>query len=29
VGRAMINAVTKGYPRQILQVRDIVRLAQD
>jgi hypothetical protein len=28
VGRAMINAVTKGYPRQILEVKDIVKLAK-
>jgi len=27
VGRAMINAVNKGYPKQILDVRDIVELA--
>ena len=27
VGRAMINAVSKGYPKQILEVKDIVRLA--
>jgi nucleoside-diphosphate-sugar epimerase len=28
VGRAMINAVGEGYPRQILDVKDIVRLAK-
>jgi uncharacterized protein YbjT (DUF2867 family) len=28
VGRAMINAVSKGYPRQILEVKDIVQLAK-
>jgi uncharacterized protein YbjT (DUF2867 family) len=28
VGRAMINAVTKGYPKQILDVKDIVTLAK-
>jgi nucleoside-diphosphate-sugar epimerase len=28
VGRAMINAAGKGYPRQILDVQDIVRLAK-
>jgi uncharacterized protein YbjT (DUF2867 family) len=28
VGRAMINAVSKGYPKQILEVRDIVQLAK-
>jgi hypothetical protein len=28
VGRAMINAATKGYPRQILDVKEIVKLAQ-
>jgi nucleoside-diphosphate-sugar epimerase len=28
VGRAMINAASKGYPRQILDVQDIVRLAK-
>ncbi len=27
VGRAMINAVSKGYPNQILDVKDIVKLA--
>jgi nucleoside-diphosphate-sugar epimerase len=27
VGRAMINAVIKGYPQPILEVKDIVRLA--
>ncbi len=27
VGRAMINAVSKGYPKQILEVTDIVKLA--
>jgi hypothetical protein len=27
VGRAMINAALKGYPRQILDVKDIVKLA--
>jgi hypothetical protein len=28
VGRAMINAVTTGYPQKILEVKDIVQLAQ-
>jgi len=28
VGRAMINAARKGYPKQILEVKDIVRLAE-
>ena len=28
VGLAMINAVTKGYPKQILEVKDIVNLAK-
>jgi uncharacterized protein YbjT (DUF2867 family) len=28
VGRAMINAVSKGYPKQILEVKDIVELAK-
>jgi nucleoside-diphosphate-sugar epimerase len=28
VGRAMINAVGKGYPKQILEVKDIVQLAE-
>ena len=28
VGRAMINAVSKGYPKQILDVKDIVKLAK-
>lgn len=28
VGRAMINAVSKGYPKQILEVKDIVNLAK-
>ena len=28
VGQAMINAVTVGYPRRILEVKDIVQLAQ-
>lgn len=28
VGQAMINAVIKGYPQSILEVRDIVRLAK-
>jgi uncharacterized protein YbjT (DUF2867 family) len=27
VGRAMINAVSKGYPKRILDVKDIVKLA--
>jgi uncharacterized protein YbjT (DUF2867 family) len=27
VGRAMINAASKGYPKQILEVKDIVALA--
>ena len=29
VGRAMINAASKGYPRKILEVKDIVALAGD
>ena len=29
VGRAMINVVRKGYPKQILEVEDIVQLAKD
>jgi hypothetical protein len=28
VGQAMINAVTMGYPQRILEVKDIVQLAQ-
>jgi hypothetical protein len=28
VGRAMINAVSKGYPKQILDVKDILKLAK-
>ena len=28
VGRAMINAVARGYPRQRLQVKDIVELTK-
>jgi hypothetical protein len=28
VGRAMINAASKGYPKQILDVKDIVTLAK-
>jgi uncharacterized protein YbjT (DUF2867 family) len=28
VARAMINAATKGYPKQVLEVKDIVRLAE-
>jgi nucleoside-diphosphate-sugar epimerase len=28
VGRAMIHAVSKGYPKQILDVKDIVKLAR-
>ena len=28
VGRAMINAATKGYPKRILEVKDIVALAE-
>ena len=28
VGRAMINAAGKGYPKQILEVKDIVKLAE-
>src|SRR6267154_446173 len=28
VGRAMINAATKGYPKRILEVKDIVELAK-
>jgi len=27
VGRAMINAVTVGYPQSILEIRDIKELA--
>jgi hypothetical protein len=27
VGQAMINAAVKGYPKQILEVKDIVQLA--
>jgi hypothetical protein len=27
VGRAMINAVSKDYPKQILDVKDMVKLA--
>ena len=29
VGRAMINSVSKGYPKKILEVKDIVQLAKD
>ena len=29
VGRAMINAARKGYPKQVLEVKDIVELAKD
>jgi uncharacterized protein YbjT (DUF2867 family) len=29
VGRAMVNVAGKGYPRQILEVKDIVALARD
>ena len=29
VGQAMINAVIKGYPRPIVEVKDIVQLAKD
>jgi len=29
VGRAMIKAAGKGYPKQILEVKDIVKLAND
>jgi uncharacterized protein YbjT (DUF2867 family) len=28
VGQAMVNAATKGYPKQVLEVKDIVRLAK-
>ena len=28
VGRAMINAARKGYPKQLLEVKDIVKLAK-
>ena len=28
VGRAMINAASKGYPKQVLEVKDIVQLAR-
>ena len=28
VGLAMINAVDKGYPKRILEVKDIVKLAK-
>jgi hypothetical protein len=28
VGRAMINAVRKGYPKQVLELKDIVQLAK-
>lgn len=28
VGRAMVNAVAKGYPKQILEVNDIIELAK-
>jgi hypothetical protein len=28
VGLAMINAVSKGYPKQVLEVKDIVKLAK-
>jgi uncharacterized protein YbjT (DUF2867 family) len=28
VGRAMINAATKGYPKHVLEVKDIVELAK-
>jgi len=28
VGQAMINAVSKGYSKQVLEVRDIVQLAK-
>ena len=28
VGQAMINAALKGYPKQILEVKDIVKLAR-
>jgi uncharacterized protein YbjT (DUF2867 family) len=28
VGQAMINAASKGYPKQILEVKDIVKLAK-
>jgi hypothetical protein len=28
VGQAMINAASQGYPRQILDVKDIVKLAK-
>ena len=29
VGQAMINSITKGYPKQILEVSDIKQLAKD
>jgi uncharacterized protein YbjT (DUF2867 family) len=29
VGRAMINAATRGYPKQILEVKDIVKLSTE
>jgi hypothetical protein len=29
VGRAMILAVTRGYPKRILETRDINHLAED
>lgn len=29
VGQAMINSVTKGYSKQILEVSDIKQLAQN
>jgi len=29
VGRAMINAVSKGFPKKILEVKDIVQLAKN
>jgi hypothetical protein len=28
VGQAMIHAAIKGYPKQVLEVKDIVRLAK-
>jgi hypothetical protein len=29
VGRAMINAATKGYNKQVLEIRDITTLAEN
>jgi hypothetical protein len=28
VGKAMVNAVTKGYPKKVLEVKDIVALSE-